>query len=84
MGFAPTGGIEAPVDLAVNLTSYVRYLHASNMSPKTVLTYSEVIRQLGDFLSGARHADRGRENSSIAHRGAHRESPGQVQARHRP
>jgi site-specific recombinase XerD len=50
MGFAPTVRIELPADLDVNLTSYVRHLRAANMSPKTVLTYSEAVRQLGSFL----------------------------------
>jgi site-specific recombinase XerD len=43
--------IEVPGDLGVNLTSYARHLRASNMSPKTVLTYSEAVRQLALFLA---------------------------------
>ncbi len=51
MRFAPATPIEAPGDLGVNLTSYVRHLRATNMSPKTVATYSEAVLQLGKFLA---------------------------------
>ncbi len=40
-------------DLLDNLRSYTRHPRASNVSSRTVQTYSEAVRQLGDFL-GAR------------------------------
>ncbi len=42
--------IEPRGDLAVKLTSFVRHLHAENLSPRTVKTYAEAARQLSVFL----------------------------------
>ncbi len=49
MRTAPTSSV-GEGDLGVNLTSYARHLRASNISPRTVQTYTEAVRQLDSFL----------------------------------
>ena len=38
-------------DIADNLRSYARHLRASNVSPRTVQTYGEAVRQLVEYLA---------------------------------